>query len=430
MFLEHYKLESNPFAPRQARPRIRSAGSRAASVAIGKVLDRSLFCLFLSGQSGVGKTALVERHLRGHEDLTVSLIGPGILTALQFMTKVLRDVGLPSIDASVGELRNILEVYLRHQMSKGLQTVLVADSLERIAEPVLNELESLTGLRYKSRPIMSFILLTRSEELARNMEPRGDKSSALARHAHVRVTGFTLDETVEYITACLQSVGGQDTQKLFPEQVLADIQAYTQGIVGDINTLCFEALNVLAYESETGQAVGLSSAAIARAAERLNLHYEPAFSRNFDDALSPESIQQSDPTELKLEAASLLVTSRGNVIAEIALNRPRMVLGRDESCDISLDSSYVSRYQNLFMETADGWLLIDLSSTNGCFVNGRRVTHHELRDGDIIAVGHHQINFVGSRAARSASRSDIAAGQPTAGDTLVSPLQIGKRESA
>ena len=83
------------------------------------------------------------------------------------------------------------------------------------------------------------------------------------------------------------------------------------------------------------------------------------------------------------------------MVAEISLNRPRMVLGRDHSCDISLDSRYVSRYQNLFMETANGWVLIDLGSTNGCFVNGRRVREHHLRDGDLIAVGHHQLRFSG-----------------------------------
>jgi len=83
------------------------------------------------------------------------------------------------------------------------------------------------------------------------------------------------------------------------------------------------------------------------------------------------------------------------MIAEISLNRPRMVLGRDASCDISLDSSYVSRYQNLFMATSEGWMLIDLNSTNGCFVNGRRVAEHKLRDGDLITLGQHHIRFSG-----------------------------------
>ena len=82
------------------------------------------------------------------------------------------------------------------------------------------------------------------------------------------------------------------------------------------------------------------------------------------------------------------------------------VTGLDFAIDaiFSLDSRYVSRYQNLFMETPDGWLLIDLSSTNGCFVNGRRVREHRLRDGDLIAVGHHQLRFSGPQAKTGKSR--------------------------
>jgi pSer/pThr/pTyr-binding forkhead associated (FHA) protein len=95
-----------------------------------------------------------------------------------------------------------------------------------------------------------------------------------------------------------------------------------------------------------------------------------------------------------------------------------MVLGRDDSCDISLDSRYVSRFQNLFMETTEGWLLIDLSSTNGCFVNGRRVREHRLRDGDLIAVGQHQMRFAGPNGVRLQA-AQAAAGDPDGDSTLL-----------
>ncbi len=112
----------------------------------------------------------------------------------------------------------------------------------------------------------------------------------------------------------------------------------------------------------------------------------------------PESVRQTDKRDLKIEAARLFVTSRGETVAEVSLNRPRMVLGRDEGCDISLNSNFVSRYQNLFMETREGWLLVDLNSTNGCFVNGQKVREHYLRDGDIISIGRHQLRFAGKSA--------------------------------
>ena len=148
------------------------------------------------------------------------------------------------------------------------------------------------------------------------------------------------------------------------------------------------------------------------------MRYDPTpWRQRSEETLSPESVQVADPRDLRIEEARLIVTSGGRAIAEVSLSRPRMVLGRDPSCDISLDSSYVSRYQNLFMQTSDGWLLFDLNSTNGCFVNGRRVREHRLRDGDLIAVGQHQLRFASPSAAR-----DVA---PLRGeDTLVSPKPV------
>ncbi len=434
MFLEQDKLEANPFAAARVRPRYQSSANRIALVRIDDVLDGSLHCLLVSGRAGVGKSALVERRLKDLSEATVSLIGPAQRTNEQFLLKILRDVGLPAIDATPAEFRNIVEVYLRHQSATGTRVLLVADALERLSEAALSELEWVMGLRYKNRPILSFILLTRSEELVGELMPK-DGFSPFAPYDHVRLSGFTLDETAEYVNTCLQSVGGQDGSTLFPDDVLRDVHAYTQGVVQDVNSLCFEALNLLA--SESGDADGrrsLDPAVIARAGELLNLRYDPAYWRDLEDALSPDAVQESDPGELTVEAAHLLVTSRGDVIAEIALNRPRMVLGRDQVCDISLDSAYVSRYQNLFMETQSGWMLIDLNSTNGCFVNGRRVTQHELQDGDIIAVGHHQINFVGSQGRLPATRSEISRvpdeSRESEPDTLVSPQPIGNAESA
>lgn len=433
MFLEQYKLESNPFAAKRVRPRYQSSASQAALERLENVLDKSLHCLFLSGRAGVGKSALVERRLKDLAGATVSLIGPSQRTSEQFLLKILRDVGLPTIEATPVELHNIVEVYLRHQSAKGTNVLLVADALERLSESALNELEWVMGLRYKNRPILNFVLLTRSEELVNELMPK-DGHRSLAPFDHVRLAGFTLDETADYINGCLQSVGGQDELTLFPDDVLRDVHAYTQGVVGDVNNLCFEALNLLASEADDSGKTSLDPALVARAGEKLNLRYDPAYWRDLEEALSPDAVHESDPGDLTVEAAHLLVTSRGNVIAEIALNRPRMVLGRDQVCDISLDSSYVSRYQNLFMETESGWLLIDLNSTNGCFVNGRRVTQHELQDGDIIAVGHHQINFVGSRGRLPAARSESSHGaEDSAGsdvDTLVSPEPLGTVESA
>ena len=165
---------------------------------------------------------------------------------------------------------------------------------------------------------------------------------------------------------------------------------------------------------------------IKDAGKKLHLNYDATAWDFMEEALLPESVQQSEAQDLQIEAARLFVSSKGRVVAEVSLDRPRMILGRDEGCDISLDSSYVSRYQNLFMETESGWMLIDLNSTNGCYVNGHRVREHRLQDGDIIAVGHHQLSFVGAsstipslRELNKSAPAESASAAASTVDTLV-----------
>jgi hypothetical protein len=396
LFIEQYKLETNPFAADAARPVFASHSMRYASLKIEELFARQSHCLFLSGPAGVGKATLIRQRFRGLRDANVSWIGPSCETKEQLLGQLLEDVGPGSVEGTDAELRNILEVFLRHQAGNGRYPYIVAEALERFSVAALRELETLAQLRLRNRPIVYVLLSTRSEELVTNLLPQYD-GGPHARAVHQRLTGFTLEETRAYVHTCLRGAGFAWAEELIPEDVIVDIQAFTQGVVGDVNEICRMSLEEVAKRSAGGmRAPKVTRAVLKEVGTALNLRYDAsAWAPIAEEALSPEAVHLSDPGQLKVEAARLIVSSGRKLVAEISLNRPRMVLGRDESCDISLDSRYVSRYQNLFMETPEGWILIDLSSTNGCFVNGRRVREHRLRDGDLIAVGHHQLRFSG-----------------------------------
>jgi hypothetical protein len=222
-----------------------------------------------------------------------------------------------------------------------------------------------------------------------------------------------MEETEAYLRASLHGAGCDWFEELIPRELVLEIQAFTQGIVRDIDALCRDALELLARRAGGSiRQTGLDVKILKEAAARLRLRYDPAaWKIQHEEVLLPSAVKQSRRDNLRIEAARLSVSSGGRLVAEVTLNRPRMVLGRDRSCDISLDSSYVSRYQNLFMETADGWMLIDLNSTNGCFVNGRKVSEHKLRDGDLITLGQHHIRFSGTDA--------MAPKEPSGGDTTL-----------
>src|SRR5262249_27883620 len=83
--------------------------------------------------------------------------------------------------------------------------------------------------------------------------------------------------------------------------------------------------------------------------------------------------------------AATLVPMEGG--SPIALDKPIMLIGRNQDCDISLQtSSKISRRHCCIVQCTDRYLLRDLGSMNGVRVNGQRVVETELKSGDEIAV--------------------------------------------
>jgi pSer/pThr/pTyr-binding forkhead associated (FHA) protein len=83
--------------------------------------------------------------------------------------------------------------------------------------------------------------------------------------------------------------------------------------------------------------------------------------------------------------AATLVPMEGG--SPIALDKPIMLIGRNQDCDISLQtSSKISRRHCCIVQCTDRYLLRDLGSMNGVRVNGQRVVESELKSGDEIAV--------------------------------------------
>ena len=69
------------------------------------------------------------------------------------------------------------------------------------------------------------------------------------------------------------------------------------------------------------------------------------------------------------------------------LNKSAISIGRGNECDIRLRSSSVSRYHAVLRISHDAVIFEDMNSTNGCFVNGRRIKRQLLKDGDRVTVG-------------------------------------------
>ncbi len=70
----------------------------------------------------------------------------------------------------------------------------------------------------------------------------------------------------------------------------------------------------------------------------------------------------------------------------LRMEKGELTLGRDEECDITLEGDTVSRVHCRIVRLGSMYLLED-SSRNGTYVNGKRVTQCQLNDRDQVRVG-------------------------------------------
>jgi hypothetical protein len=75
------------------------------------------------------------------------------------------------------------------------------------------------------------------------------------------------------------------------------------------------------------------------------------------------------------------------------LERDRVVIGRSKDCDVQVSDPNVSRRHAEIRREGDAYLLLDLDSTNGVEVDGKRVKRLELRDGSRFTIGSTEVVF-------------------------------------
>ncbi len=86
------------------------------------------------------------------------------------------------------------------------------------------------------------------------------------------------------------------------------------------------------------------------------------------------------------------------------LNKEISLIGRDVSTDIVINDPEVSRQHARLTRTPGGYVLEDLGSTNGSFVNGERlVAPRVLSPGDLIGLGENVTVTFDAESAESAA---------------------------
>jgi hypothetical protein len=87
--------------------------------------------------------------------------------------------------------------------------------------------------------------------------------------------------------------------------------------------------------------------------------------------------------------------AQGSNGVTVPVKGSRLTAGRLEHCDLTIQDSTVSRQHAAFVRRGERWWVVDLGSTNGTKVNGRRAAEHPLDPGDQVELGDALVEFVG-----------------------------------
>lgn len=96
--------------------------------------------------------------------------------------------------------------------------------------------------------------------------------------------------------------------------------------------------------------------------------------------------------------AKLVLSLNGAVQGEFELDQERFTIGRKPENEIQIDNLAVSGKHSMIITILDDSFLEDLGSTNGTYVNGKLVKKHALKDGDVIAIGKHELKYINENA--------------------------------
>ncbi len=91
--------------------------------------------------------------------------------------------------------------------------------------------------------------------------------------------------------------------------------------------------------------------------------------------------------------AKLVLSFNGEIQKEIDIDQEELTIGRKPDNDIHLDNLAVSGRHAKILTILNDSFIEDLDSTNGTLINGKKVTKHALKNGDVILIGHHTLTY-------------------------------------
>jgi general secretion pathway protein A len=332
----------------------------------------------LQGPPLSGKSTLVQHLVESLDDDQECAVVDGTgLNTTTLLEAVLQEFGYEADFGTDREMLAMLRVFALQQAANHQPPLLVIENTHRLNPSALRALCILADLKCtranRLTSAMKIVLVSdRSLESIIEAPAMAPIASRVAVNFQMRP--MSCDDAKDYLREKLRRAGSTIPEYVFPNSVCVELWDASGGWPGVLDRIALLALS-------RADSLPVSISAI----ERPTLPHS-----DWDDHSLAEL---EDAVGAIPEPPKLFVSKDGEVIKELTFDQPRLLIGRSEHNDIAIPSRFVSRHHLLLVRHGNTTFMMDLNSSNGTFVNSRRVSNHVLIDEDVITVGNHRIKF-------------------------------------
>lgn len=368
-------LSEQPF-PTHGKPLaiVTYRAERAALAVLRETRESATGISLIQGPSLSGKSTIIRTFLDTlPNDYSVAVVNGKGLNTTNMLIAVLRQYGYDLDLSSANELLGLLRVFALQQAASAEPPMLIVENVHELNPSALRALCELAGLRVRMVSAIKIVLLS-DRPLKGLMTASGMTAISDRVISDFHLRPMSREEAKDYLHGKLRTAGSDCPEFIFPDEVCNELWEASGGWPGILDRIA-----LLALAAADNLPVPVT------AVER------PVLPTPTWDHSTPSHSAQESGTPGK--PPHLVVTNNGSVLHELTMEKARILIGRSEHNDVAIGSRFVSRHHAMLVRHGSATFLMDLNSTNGTFVNSKRVSNQVLRHEDVITLGHHKVKF-------------------------------------
>lgn len=398
MYYEYFNLKEHPFRLTcETKFFYLSPEHTHANAMMEFALIKRQGMMVLSGDAGTGKSMLVEHFIsRIDQSYRVCQLHQTLLDEERFLDVLLSEMGEENPQTTVAGKVEQLNGLLEGIHSQSQHSIIIVDDAHNLDIEILLRLFEFSQRKVNNARICT-IYLVGDGSLREKLDAQPIREYISAINAKYHLGALATEDIRKYIYHRLAVAGGHQSVKI-SKNVFPVIETYTGGKPSLINILMDHVL-IYAYLEDVKE---ITSTVVDSAVA--DLHWVPYGVKKSGEKVDTEETF----TEERRSSYKIVIQTKNKKKGEYFIRKKRINIGRHRENDLRIDDPRISRQHAQIIRQGRTTYLRDLNSTNGTYVDNRRVDIAPLKEGTVIKLGSYRLIYTRStKNAPARSQSDL-----------------------